>query len=73
MAIGEEYVEAIRTWKVPTSTKDVEQFLGFVNFYRNFIIVYLAIAKPLTLITGKKPFEWGQEQQKAYDTLNSAL
>lgn len=73
MAIGEEYVEAIRTWKVPTCTKEVEQFLGFVNYHRNFIKGYSAIAKPLTLITGKKPFEWGQEQQKAYDTLKSAL
>lgn len=73
MAIGEEYVEAIRTWKVPTSTKEVEQFLGFVNYHRNFIKGYSAIAKPLTLITGKKPFEWGHEQQKAYDTLKSAL
>ncbi|XP_052704608.1 uncharacterized protein LOC128180527 [Crassostrea angulata] len=73
MAIGEEYVEAFRTWKVPTCTKEVEQFLGFVNYHRNFIKGYSAIAKPLTLITGKKPFEWGQEQQKAYDTLKSAL
>lgn len=73
MAIGEEYVEAIRTWKVLTSTKEVEQFLLFVNYHRNFIKGYSAIVKPLTLITGKKPFEWGREQQKAYDTLKSAL
>lgn len=37
MAIGEEYVEAIKEWKTPTNTKEVEQFLGLLNYHRNFI------------------------------------
>jgi hypothetical protein len=51
----------------------VEQFLGFVNYHRNFIKGYSSIAKPLTIITGKKRFIWGPEQQEAYDTLKYAL
>lgn len=73
MAIGEEYVEAIKEWKTPTNTKEVEQFLGFVNYHRNFIKGYSAIAKPLSILTGKKPFKWGMEQQEAYETLKNAL
>jgi hypothetical protein len=30
-------VEAIRNWETPTTIKDVERFLGFANFYRQFI------------------------------------
>ena len=73
MAIGEEYVEAIKEWKTPTNTKEVEQFLGFVNYHRNFIKGYSALAKPLSILTGKKPFKWGMEQQEAYETLKNAL
>lgn len=73
MAIGREYVEAINKWSVPTNTKEVEKFLGFVNYHRNFIKGYSKIAKPLTGITGKNTFKWGQDQQEAYDILKTAL
>jgi hypothetical protein len=33
----EEKIEAIKNWKVLTNVKGVESFLGFVNFYRQFI------------------------------------
>lgn len=65
-------MEAIKNWKVPTNIKEVEQFLGFVNYHRNFIKGYSSIAKPLTIITGKTPFMWGREQE-AYETLKHAL
>lgn len=73
MAIGDEYVEAVKRWKTPGNTKEVEQFLGFVNYHRTFIRHYSKIASPLTKITGKKPFHWGPEQQQAFDSLKTAL
>ena len=73
MVIGEEYEETIKEWKTPTNTKEVEQFLGFVNYHRNFIKGYSAIAKPFSILTGKKQFKWGTEQQEAYKTHKKAL
>ena len=35
--MGDSYVEAIRYWPAPRSTKDVERFLGFANYHRGFI------------------------------------
>jgi len=29
----EEKVKAIKEWKTPTKVKNIESFLGFVNFY----------------------------------------
>ena len=33
-------VEAVRDWPTPRNKKEVQQFLGFVNFYRRFIEGY---------------------------------
>jgi len=33
----QEKIKAVKEWKTPMKTKDVESFLGFVNFYRQFI------------------------------------
>ncbi|KAK7483472.1 hypothetical protein BaRGS_00025271, partial [Batillaria attramentaria] len=33
----EEKVAAVRNWKVPTTTTEVRQFLGFASYYRRFI------------------------------------
>jgi len=44
-------IEAIRDWPSPTNLKEVQSFLGFVNFYRQFIKDYSKIAKPLTDLT----------------------
>ena len=46
-------VLAITKWLVPRSVKEVQQFLGFANFYRKFIHNYSAIASPLTCLTRK--------------------
>ena len=35
--IEQEKINAVRKWKTPTKIKDVESFLRFTNFYRQFI------------------------------------
>ena len=49
-------VAAIQTWPTPQKKQDIQQFLGFCNFYRRFIEGYAKIAKPLNELTGKT--EW---------------
>lgn len=73
MAIGDECVEAVKNWKTPTTTKEIEKFLGFANYHRTFIKDYAKMATSLNRLTGKKPYVWGQEQQDAFDSLKLAL
>lgn len=73
MAIGDEYVETVKEWGRPENTKQVEQFLGFVNYHRNCIKDYSRIGKPLTEITGKKQFYWNYEQEQAFETLKQEI
>ena len=48
-----EKLEAIRKWEPPTKVKGVCGFLGFCNYYRQFIDGYSRIAEPLTRLTRK--------------------
>ena len=46
-------VSAILEWPEPRKVKDIQSFLGFVNFYRRFISNYSKITVPLTRLTCK--------------------
>jgi len=50
----QEKIKAVKEWKILTKVKDVESFLGFANFYLQFIQNFSYTAKPLNKIKGKK-------------------
>ena len=50
----QEKIKAVKEWKTPTRLKDVESFLGFANFYRQFIHNFSHTARPLNELKGKK-------------------
>ena len=62
-------VKAVARWAVPTRKKELQSFLGFCNFYRRFIKDFSHIARPLHRLTGDVPWEWGVEQQLAFEEL----
>jgi hypothetical protein len=51
-------VKAITDWPIPTTKRKLQQFLGFINFYRRFVKGFAKIAKPLTKLTGKTDWLW---------------
>jgi len=63
-------VEEIRAWSTPEKVVNVQSFMGFANFYRQFIKGFSKIAKPLTDLT-KKGIKWAWTPlcQYAFDTL----
>lgn len=68
--MDEAKLDAIRDWPIPKTVKEVQFFLGFANFYRKFINKYAAVCEPLTRLTRKEHgFLWGEEQQRAFDSL----
>ena len=67
-------VEAVTSWPTPNNKKRLQQFLGFVNFYRRFIKGFSTHAAPLHRLTGKTCFwEWTEEHQTAFDKLKSLV
>ena len=55
-------VKAVKEWKIPTKIKEVESFLGFANFYRQFIKNFSHTAKPLNELKEKKEWKWEEQQ-----------
>ena len=60
----------LRNWPAPTSVKQTRKFLGFGNFYRQFIQHFSQLAKPLNdLLKKDQRFDWTPECQHAFNTL----
>ena len=71
VTMNEKKVETIKTWKPPTSVREVQIFIGFANFYRRFIKNFSDICMLITnLLKGEnKSFFWGRDQQEAFEYL----
>ncbi|CAI7858245.1 unnamed protein product [Closterium sp. NIES-53] len=67
-------IEAVRTWKTLENVKELQQFLGFANYYNRFVPQYAKIATPLTnLLKKNTPFKWEDVHQQAMEQLKTAL
>ena len=73
LEISTSDIQTVLDWPRPESVKDVDNFLGLVNYHRSFIKDYAKKAAPLYQITGKKCFVWNDEQECAFQTLKKVL
>ena len=71
VAINPHKTKPIKDWPNPERKKDVQYFLGLVNYYRKFIRNYSDTAKPLTLLTKSFPLTWTEEHQEVFDSLQT--
>ena len=78
-----EKLKVLKDWPIPKSVKDVRKFLGFAGYYRRFVKGFARIVRPLNdLLVGnstkkpsrrRTPFEWGETQQRAFETIIEKL
>ena len=67
-------VARVFEWLAPTNRKEVQSFLGFVNFYQRFIEGFSHISRPLfDLNKSHSAFKWTDEEKSAFDTLRSQI
>jgi len=70
----EEKVDRVLSWPEPKNMKDVRKFLGLANYYRRFIKDFARVARPINVLIRKDvKWQWGVEQQKAFDELKRAF
>lgn len=59
-------------WPIPTTIKETCSFLGFTNFYQQFISNYSTVARPLINLTKKNSqWTWKEFQQKTFEHLKT--
>ena len=65
-------VAGVSEWPTPTNKKEVQSFLGFVNFYQRFIEGFSHIARPLFDLTkADSIFKWSDKEKLAFDTIRN--
>ncbi|KAL0151257.1 hypothetical protein M9458_053448 [Cirrhinus mrigala] len=71
VAMDPQKLEAVRSWPLPTSLKQLQRFQGFANFYRRFIQGFSATAAPLTALTkpSRRDFQLTPEAIQAFKKL----
>ena len=74
MTPTEAKLKAVRDWAKPQDVRDIRSFLGFANYYRQFVKNFAGVAGPLTDLTRKNvPWQWGPYQRQAFEQLKDAL
>ena len=69
-----EKVEALKAAEPPRSKKELRSFLGMTNFTSQFMPNYANITYPLRMLLRKHcQWNWGEEQQTAFDKLKASL
>nr|GEZ42117.1 putative reverse transcriptase domain-containing protein [Tanacetum cinerariifolium] len=72
--INRKLSKKFKDWASPKSPTEVRQFLGLAGYYRRFIEGFSKVAKPMTKLTQKKvEFEWGNQQEAAFQLLKQKL
>ena len=69
----QEKIKAVKEWKIPMRVKDIESFLRFANFYRQFIHNFSHTARPLNELKGKKEWKWKEEHQRVFEELKEKI
>jgi len=67
-------IQTISAWPEPQKVKDIQSFLGFANFYRQFIFNYSNIVVPLTRLTRKDaPWNFSKDCRRSFNALKHAF
>lgn len=71
-------IKSVEDFPVPTSVKQLQSFLGFVNYLRVFVPNMASIAAPLydsikKSNATKNKLEWNEPQQQAFDCIKQLL
>ena len=72
ISIAPDKLEAVKSWLVPKTSKQVLSFLGFMNYHRNHIKDFGKISAVLYSLAHAKPFKWEDQHHDAFLQLKHA-
>ena len=67
-------VARVSEWPTPSNKKEIQSFLGFINFYQRFIEGFSHIAPPLFNLTKvDSTFKWSSKEKLAFNILRDRI
>ena len=60
-------------WPTPTKPKEVAAFVGFIQFYSQFMPTFSELSAPLNQVKNKKKLVWTAELEKSFSGLKKAF
>jgi len=67
-------VQGVDDWQRPKNLKELQGWMGFINFYRQFIKGFSKIARVLNKLTKKEvPWEWTNKREEAFQKLKGLI
>lgn len=74
LAVDPAKVAAVQNFPRPACIRDLQAFLGLVNYFRVFIDQFAKTARPLySLLKKTSEFSWNSQAEMAFQTLKTAL
>ena len=74
VSMASNKVDSVVQWPEPTKVKELQQFLGFANFYRRFIQGYSRIIGPMTKLLKKNAeFRFDESARQAFQQIKNAF
>ncbi|KAF8749037.1 Reverse transcriptase (RNA-dependent DNA polymerase) [Rhizoctonia solani] len=73
-SMDQKKIKAVTSWPQPKTVKQVQAFLGFVNYLRRFIPNFSLVARPLHNLTKKEtPWLWNTLEEQAFQELKALV
>ncbi|GBL92904.1 Retrovirus-related Pol polyprotein from transposon 17.6 [Araneus ventricosus] len=71
---SEQNINKVTNFPKPKNLKQVQMFLGMLNYFRGLICDYAGIVEPLVKLTKKNsPFVWSVECENAFNTVQEII
>ena len=72
--IDDKHIEDAKSWPTPRNVRELQVFLGLMNYHRTFIKDFATLSKKLYPLTSdKNAFEWTEVHQDAFEKLKMAI
>jgi len=70
VSIDPSKIQDVLNWSAPTSFPEIRSFLGLAGYYRQFVLDFSKIARPMTEQLKKEVrFNWDDKYEQAFQTL----
>ena len=69
VSISPDKLEAVKGWPVPTNVKELQSFLGFMNYHRNHIKDFAQVSADLYALVHADSFYWRGKHQACFEKL----